>query len=101
MTALAEKGFKSRRSIIKLTPDIIKKEFKALVIAQQLLLLDGVTGLQSAATQHVSDQQTQAGDHGGPTGPTPTGAPVPHEIIDSQSLRICVKSPTRIVIRIY
>ena len=60
MAALAEKGFKSRRSISLLTLNMLKKEFKGLVLGQQLLLIEAVTALKVTA----SDQQTQAGNLG-------------------------------------
>ena len=46
INALAEKGFKTRRSLSKLTPDIIKKELKGLLVAQLLLLVDAVEALK-------------------------------------------------------
>ena len=49
--ALREKGFKSYRSISKLTPDMIKKEFKTLSAGQFLLLCDAVAILQPATAE--------------------------------------------------
>ena len=43
---LKEKGFKSYRSLSKLTPDIMKKEFKTISPGQFVLLQDAVTLLQ-------------------------------------------------------
>jgi hypothetical protein len=46
---LADKGFNSRKSFCKLTPEIVKKEFKGLQLAQTFLLQDAVDALQPSA----------------------------------------------------
>lgn len=64
IAALAEKGFKSRRSLSKLNTELIKKEFaRAMVIAQQLLLSEAVEALQGPRMQSTS----QAGASGAAT----------------------------------
>ena len=42
VTALADKGFKSKRSLSNLNSELIKKEFKGLAIGKQLLLKEAV-----------------------------------------------------------
>lgn len=56
IAALVEKGFKSRRSIAKISPDLIKKEFRSLMVAQQLLLAEAVEALQSNPQPQVNGQ---------------------------------------------
>jgi hypothetical protein len=84
--ALAEKGFKSKRSLSKLHKDLIKKEFKGLTIGQQLLLVEAAESLQSAqadgghgtggaaADQHSGSEATPEGQAEPGTGSVaPTG----------------------------
>jgi hypothetical protein len=47
--ALTDRGFKSYKSVSKLTPDMVKKDFKGLLPAQVLLLQDAVSLLNPAS----------------------------------------------------
>lgn len=64
MTVLAEKGFKSQKSISQLTVEVIKKEFKGLVIGQQLLLIDAVSTLKSEDVHTAITQTAGSGTSG-------------------------------------
>lgn len=46
LQTLAEKGFKSKKTFAKLTPEVIKKEFKGLQLGQVYLLQDAIMELQ-------------------------------------------------------
>ena len=75
--SLASKGFKSKRSISKLTADLIKKEFKGLIMGQQLLLIDAVAELNSPAHDPHADTTPGVGPTGcsQPAGGTPGSDP--------------------------
>lgn len=65
LSALDKKGFNSKRSIKKLTKDIIKTEFKALKTAQMLLLEDAVESLQEKPPpppSHSTERSDARGD---------------------------------------
>ena len=57
---MADKGFNSMKTIRKLNPDLIKKEFKGLCVAQSLMLQDGVDSLQPEAQKPARQPETIA-----------------------------------------
>jgi hypothetical protein len=75
MKALSDKGFKSSRSISKLSAELVRKEFKNLIMGQQLLLIDAVDDLKvaGAATMAATVAATVAATtQAGMTGDTTT-----------------------------
>lgn len=90
--ALAQKGFATKRTLAKLTPELIKAEFKKLSLAQLFMVQDACESLQpSGAAQAVNTDSVihvantgsavQAGDNGdasqtvGPSNVSPTDGP--------------------------
>lgn len=63
---LADKGFASRLTLSKLTPEIIKAEFKKLPLAQNLLLQEACQSLRVPETvTQPTEPATPAHDNGG------------------------------------
>lgn len=68
---LGDKGFKTEKTISKLTPDIIKKEFKTLQLAQSFLLVDAVGSLNDPKKQD-NDETKDTQDGGSDMDMNPT-----------------------------
>jgi hypothetical protein len=74
LTALAQKGFSSKKTIKKLTDELIKSEFKKLPLAQSLMLLEACQSLQQGQVGASGDADGAPGSVAVNQGPPHTDA---------------------------
>jgi hypothetical protein len=74
LAALSQKGFATKRTLSKLTTELIKTEFKKLSLAQSLLLQDACGSLNEPVSTAAADIQPQI--QVSSTGSSSTSAPL-------------------------